>query len=298
MSRLRDVINDGPSGLREQLSKGIVVAPGVYSGISAIIAEQAGFRAAYISGSGIAGMMGLPDLAMTTLSEVADESRKITAITKMPIIVDCDTGFGETINVTRTVRMMEQAGVSGIHIEDQVLPKKCGHLNGKELVSLEDMTSKINAAVKARKNKDFLLIARTDSRSVNGIDDAIERAREYMKAGADCIFTEALESEDEFREMRKKVNGFLMANMTEFGKSPLLSVKELESIGYNMVIFPLTAFRGILKKTEEIYKMLMEMGTQRDFINEIMSRKQFYEIIGYSEYEVEDIDLSKRRTQL
>ncbi|MGP6207334.1 methylisocitrate lyase [Cuniculiplasma sp. SKW3] len=292
------MINEGPSGLRNQLSKGMVVAPGVYSGISAIIAEQAGFKAGYISGSGIAGMMGLPDLAMTTLSEVADESRKMTAITKMPIIVDCDTGFGETINVTRTVRMMEQAGVSGIHIEDQVLPKKCGHLNGKELVSLEDMASKIDAAVKARKNKDFLLIARTDSRSVNGIDDAIERAREYIKAGADCIFTEALESEEEFREMRKKVKGLLMANMTEFGKSPLLSVKELESIGYNIVIFPLTAFRGILKKTEEIYKMLMERGTQRDFINEIMSRKQFYEIIGYSEYEVEDIDLSKRRTQL
>ncbi|MGP6239786.1 methylisocitrate lyase [Cuniculiplasma sp. SKW4] len=292
------MINEGPSGLRNQLSKGMVVAPGVYSGISAIIAERAGFKAGYISGSGIAGMMGLPDLAMTTLSEVADESRKITAITKMPIIVDCDTGFGETINVTRTVRMMEQAGVSGIHIEDQVLPKKCGHLNGKELVSLEDMASKIDAAVKARKNKDFLLIARTDSRSVNGIDDAIERAREYIKAGADCIFTEALESEEEFREMRKKVKGLLMANMTEFGKSALLSVKELESIGYNIVIFPLTAFRGILKKTEEIYRMLMERGTQRDFINEIMSRKQFYEIIGYSEYEVEDIDLSKRRTQL
>ncbi len=298
MSRLRDVINEGPSGLRDQLSKGLVVAPGVYSGISAIMAEQAGFRAGYISGSGIAGMMGLPDLGMTTLSEVAEESRRITGITGMPIIVDCDTGFGETVNVTRTVRMMEQAGVAAIHLEDQVLPKKCGHLNGKELVSTDDMISKIQAAVKARKNKDFLLIARTDSRSVNGMDDAIERSREYLKAGADCIFTEALESEDEFREMRKKVSGLLMANMTEFGKTPLLSVKELESIGYNIVIFPLTAFRGILKKTEEIYRMLMDKGTQRDFINEIMSRKQFYEIIGYSEYEVEDVDLSKRRTQL
>jgi methylisocitrate lyase len=298
MSRLRDVINEGPSGLRDQLSKGLVVAPGVYSGISAIMAEQAGFRAGYISGSGIAGMMGLPDLGMTTLSEVAEESRRITGITGMPIIVDCDTGFGETVNVTRTVRMMEQAGVAAIHLEDQVLPKKCGHLNGKELVSTDDMISKIQAAVKARKNKDFLLIARTDSRSVNGMDDTIERSREYLKAGADCIFTEALESEDEFREMRKKVSGLLMANMTEFGKTPLLSVKELESIGYNIVIFPLTAFRGILKKTEEIYRMLMDKGTQRDFINEIMSRKQFYEIIGYSEYEVEDVDLSKRRTQL
>ncbi|MCL4345398.1 MAG: methylisocitrate lyase [Candidatus Thermoplasmatota archaeon] len=298
MSRLRDVINDGPAGLRKQLDEGIVVAPGVYSGVSAIIAEQSGFRAGYLSGSGVAGMMGLPDLGMTTLTEVADESRKITRITRMPLIVDCDTGFGETINVTRTVRMMEEAGVSAIHIEDQVLPKKCGHLNGKQVIPIEDMESKINAAVQARKNPDFLIIARTDSRSVNGLDEAIERSRLYLEAGADCIFTEALESEEEFREMRKKVPGLLLANMTEFGKTPLLSVKQLDEIGYNMVIFPLTSFRGILKKTEEIYRMLLENGTQRDFINEIMSRKRFYEIIGYSEYEAEDFDLSKRRTVL
>jgi methylisocitrate lyase len=298
MSRLRDVINDGPAGLRKQLDEGIVVAPGVYSGVSAIIAEQSGFRAGYLSGSGVAGMMGLPDLGMTTLTEVADESRKITRITRMPLIVDCDTGFGETINVTRTVRMMEEAGVSAIHIEDQVLPKKCGHLNGKQVIPIEDMESKINAAVQARKNPDFLIIARTDSRSVNGLDEAIERSRLYLEAGADCIFTEALESEEEFREMRKKVPGLLLANMTEFGKTPLLSVKQLDEIGYNMVIFPLTSFRGILKKTEEIYRMLLESGTQRDFINEIMSRKRFYEIIGYSEYEAEDFDLSKRRTVL
>ena len=298
MSRLRDVINDGPAGLRKQLDEGIVVAPGVYSGVSAIIAEQSGFRAGYLSGSGVAGMMGLPDLGMTTLTEVADESRKITRITRMPLIVDCDTGFGETINVTRTVRMMEEAGVSAIHIEDQVLPKKCGHLNGKQVIPIEDMESKINAAVQARKNRDFLIIARTDSRSVNGLDEAIERSRLYLEAGADCIFTEALESEEEFREMRKKVPGLLLANMTEFGKTPLLSVKQLDEIGYNMVIFPLTSFRGILKKTEEIYRMLLESGTQRDFINEIMSRKRFYEIIGYSEYEAEDFDLSKRRTVL
>ncbi len=284
--------------MRRQLSEGIVVAPGVYSGISAIIAERSGFKSAYISGSGVAGMMGLPDLGMTTLTEVAEETSKITRITKMPIIVDCDTGFGETINVTRTVRVMEESGAAGIHIEDQVMPKKCGHLNGKETVPVEEMEKKIVAAVRARKNRDFLIIARTDSRATGGFDEAVERSKAYLNAGADCIFTEALETEDEFREMRKKVSGYLMANMTEFGKTPLMSVEELDRIGYNMVIFPLTAFRGILKKTEEIYESLYRAGTQRDFINEIMSRKRFYEIIGYSQYEEEDSDLSKRRTLL
>ena len=295
MSRLRNNINLGPAFLREQLKKGIISVPGVYSGMSAIIAERVGFRAAYLSGSGVAGMMGLPDLAMTTLDEVSLEARRITSISRLPLIVDCDTGFGETINVSRTIRVMESAGVSAIHLEDQVLPKKCGHLSGKEVIPVEDMKNKIKAAVQARMDGDFLIIARTDSRAVNGLDDAIERAREYISAGAECIFPEAMQSIEEFAEFRKKINSYLLANMTEFGKSPLLSISELEKLGYNMVIFPLTAFRGILKTTENIYGNLMKSGTQRGFINEIMSREHFYDLIGYQEYEAEDSSLAKRR---
>jgi PEP phosphonomutase and related enzymes len=198
MSVLRDNINSGPSELRKILKNGFCVAPGVFNGVSAILAERSGFNALYLSGSGVAGNMGLPDLSVTTLTEVAEEVRRITAVTRLPLIVDLDTGFGETINVIRTVREMEHAGASAIHIEDQVLPKRCGHLNGKRIVPEDDMVLKIKAAVSARKNMDFVIIARTDARSVNGLDDAIERSREYLRAGADMIFTEALESRSEF----------------------------------------------------------------------------------------------------
>ncbi len=296
MSRLKNNTCSSPAKFRELLNDGFVFMPGVYSGISAIIAERCGFKAAYLSGSGIAGMMGLPDLAITTINEVVGEAEKITSVTPLPLIVDCDTGFGEPLNVIRTVRLMERAGVAGIHIEDQELPKKCGHLNGKKIVPVEDFKLKIRAAKESSK-EELVIIARTDSRSTDGLDEAISRSREYIKAGADAIFTEALESEEEFIEMRRKLPGYLMANMTEFGKTPLLTVEELEKIGYNMVIFPLTAFRGILKKTEEMYKKLLKDGTQRNFIDEIMDRKSYYEVIGYDEYENEDYSLSSRKNK-
>jgi methylisocitrate lyase len=265
-----------------------VVSAGVFNGISALIAQRAGFRSAYLSGSGIAGAMGLPDLSVTTLTEVSTEVRRIVSVAKIPLIVDIDTGFGEAINVIRTVREMENAGASAIHMEDQVLPKRCGHLSGKSVIASSDMVKKIKAAVSARKNPDFVIIARTDARSVNGIEDAISRANEYIEAGADAIFSEALESRDEFLKFSREVRAPLMANMTEFGKSPLLSVNELRSIGYKMVIFPLTAFRAVLKNMDLIYRNLYSAGTQRDFMDSIMSRKEFYDIIGYSEYEDED----------
>ncbi len=287
MSILRDNVNSGPSDLRNQMND-FVVSAGVFNGISALIAQRAGFRSAYLSGSGIAGAMGLPDLSVTTLTEVSTEVRKIVSVAKIPLIVDIDTGFGEAINVIRTIREMENAGASAIHMEDQVLPKRCGHLSGKSVISSSDMVKKIKAAVSARKNPDFVIIARTDARSVNGIEDAITRANEYVEAGADAIFSEALESRDEFLKFSREVKAPLMANMTEFGKSPLLSVNELRSIGYKMVIFPLTAFRAVLKNMDSIYRNLYSAGTQRDFMDLIMSRKEFYDIIGYSEYEDED----------
>ncbi|HLH85581.1 MAG TPA: methylisocitrate lyase, partial [Thermoplasmataceae archaeon] len=249
------------------------------------------------SGSGVAGAMGLPDLSVTTLTEVAEEVRRITSIVPEPVIVDVDTGFGETFNVTRTVRLMESSGAAAIHMEDQVIPKKCGHLNGKHIVDTQDMVKKIRAAVETRKDPDFIIIARTDARAVEGIDGAIERAKEYVDAGADMIFTEALESREEFIRFAKEVDAPLLANMTEFGKSPLLSVQELKEIGYSAVIFPLTAFRVALKAMEDAYRELLRSGTQRDYLTHLMTRKDFYDLIGYDEYEKEDRLLAKYKTK-
>lgn len=290
--------NPGPKHLREALSKGIVVAPGVFNGISALIAERYGFDALYLSGSGVAGAMGLPDLSMTTMSEVVEETRRITLVTKTPLIVDIDTGFGEVLNVERTVIELERAGASAVHIEDQVLPKKCGHLEGKSLVQEYEMLEKIRAAVKARRNKDFMIIARTDARAVEGLDGAIKRARSYLEAGADGIFPEALESEEEFREFASKVRGILLANMTEFGKSPLLSAKELEKMGYRIVIFPLTAFRASLNAMKDVYSTLSSSGSQVNILGKIMSRREFYDIIGYDAYELEDKLIAQKHRKI
>ncbi|MDE1860809.1 MAG: methylisocitrate lyase [Candidatus Micrarchaeota archaeon] len=268
--------------------KSFVAAPGVFDGISAMLAERAGFKALYLSGSGLAGRSGLPDLSVTTLSEVADETRRITSVTRLPLIVDVDTGFGEVLNVIRTVRAIESAGASAIHIEDQELPKKCGQLSGKRLVTEEEMARKVRAAAATKKNRDFMVIARTDARAVEGFNGAVRRAKLYIEAGADAIFPEALESEDEFRKFAKQVKAPLLANMTEFGRSPMLTSRELESMGYRMVIFPLTAFRASLLSMERAYSMLYRRGTQREFLDKLMTRKEFYDIIGYDGYEKED----------
>lgn len=287
-----------PSALRNRISKGTVVAPGVFNGISALIAERHGFEALYLSGSGVAGGMGLPDLSLTSLTEVVEEVRRIKLVSRLPLIVDIDTGFGEILNVERTIREVERAGASAVHMEDQVLPKKCGHLEGKKLISADEMIEKVQAASKAKNDKNFMVIARTDARSVQGLDEAIERAKLYLKAGADGIFPEVLESEDEFREFSEKVNGVLMANMTEFGKSPLLSVDELNKLGYKIVIFPLTAFRGVLKRMDEIYEDLAKKGTQRDFLGRIMSRKEYYDLINYSSFEMEDRNIKEKSKKI
>ena len=295
MSILRNNVNEGPSALRKILKDGFAVAPGVIDGIAALQAQRAGFNSLYLSGSGVAGSMGLPDLSVTTLTEVADSVRRIVQVSKLPLIVDADTGFGEAINVTRTVRVLESAGASAIHIEDQVLPKKCGHLAGKVLVDPGEMILKIRAAVDARKNDDFVIIARTDARSVNGLSDAIERAKEYLENGADMIFTEALESKEEFAKFAREVKAPLLANMTEFGKSPLLTVGELRQIGYKAVIFPLTAFRASLLTTEAVFSFIAKNGTQAGIIDRLMTRADFYNLIGYDDYENEDSNLAARK---
>ena len=298
MSILKDNVNLGPSELRRLISKGITIAPGVFNGITAIIAERTGFRALYLSGSGIAGSMGLPDLSLTTLSEVSEEVRKIASVTRLPVIVDVDTGFGEALNVIRTVRMMESSGASAIHIEDQELPKKCGHLPGKKLIPENEMVKKIIAAVESRKNSDFIIITRTDARAVEGLEGAIRRANLYLEAGADMIFPEALETREEFGKFSKEVKAPLLANMTEFGKSPLLSASDLENLGYRIVIFPLTVFRASLLTAENVYREIFEKGTQSGILEKLMTRKRFYDLIGYDEYEAEDKNISDRGSRI
>ncbi|MDG7011067.1 MAG: methylisocitrate lyase [Nitrososphaerota archaeon] len=267
--------------------KGIVVAPGVFSPSVAKLAQKAGFKALYFSGAGFSNLLALPDLGITTLSEVAQATRQITSQVHTPLIVDADTGFGEALNVARTVQELKSAGAAALHIEDQVLPKKCGHLEGKELVDTDEMVKKLVSA-KGEAGRELLVIARTDARAVEGIDGAIERALSYSKAGADVIFPEALESREEFVEFRKKMAIPLMANMTEFGKTPYMSAKEFEDMGYNIVIFPVTAFRAMMKTVKETLEKLKLEGTQRGMVGSLMTRKEFYDLIDYDMYEAAD----------
>ncbi len=267
--------------------KKIVVAPGVFSPSVAKLAEKAGFKALYFSGAGFSSLLALPDLGITTLSEVSQAARQIASKVSAPLIVDADTGFGEALNVARTVQEMKAAGAAAIHIEDQVLPKKCGHLEGKELVDVDEMVKKLVSA-KEEAGRALLIIARTDARAVEGIDGAIGRARDYARAGADVIFPEALETREEFAEFRSKIDVPMMANMTEFGKTPFMTADEFEALGYNMVIFPVTAFRAMMKTVKEVFRRLMVEGTQRGMMEELMTRKEFYDLIDYYRYEDAD----------
>ena len=267
--------------------KKIVVAPGVFSPSVAKLAEKAGFKALYFSGAGFSSLLALPDLGITTLSEVSQAARQIASKVSAPLIVDADTGFGEALNVARTVQEMKAAGAAAIHIEDQVLPKKCGHLEGKELVDVDEMVKKLVSA-KEEAGRALLIIARTDARAVEGIDGAIGRARDYARAGADVIFPEALETREEFAEFRSKIDVPMMANMTEFGKTPFMTADEFEALGYNMVIFPVTAFRAMMKTVKEVFRRLMVEGTQRGMMEELMTRKEFYDLIDYYRYEYAD----------
>ena len=265
----------------------IVVAPGVFSPSVAKLAEKAGFKALYFSGAGFSNLLALPDLGMTTLTEVATASRQITSRVKVPLIVDADTDFGEALNVARAVEELKTAGAAAVHFEDQVLPKRCGHLEGKELVDVDEMVKKVVAAREAARGG-IMVIARTDARSVEGIDSAIDRAIAYSKAGADIIFPEALETREEFAEFRRKVKLPLMANMTEFGKTPYLKVEEFESLGYNLVIFPVTAFRAAMKAVKDTLSTLKAEGSQKGMLDSLMTREEYYDLIDYYEYEEAD----------
>ncbi len=273
------------NNIKDLMQKGIVVLPGVFNGISAKLAEQSGFDGLYISGAGLVnGVAAMPDIGLLTMTEFQTQASYIVNSVDVPCIIDGDTGFGETVNVIRMINVFESIGLAGVHIEDQEIPKKCGHLSGKRLVPPQAMTEKIAAAVKARKNPDFLIIARTDARAVEGLHKAIGRAVKYLEAGADAIFPEALKTKEEFIQFRNEIKAPLIANMTEFGKTPYFSVKEFKEMGYNMVIFPLTAFRMMLKTVKNTYDELKATGTQKEMVDDMLTRKELYDLIGYNEY--------------
>ena len=264
------------------ITQGFVIMPGVPNAGMARQVEHAGFDAVYLSGAGMANATaGVPDIGLLTLTEVAQLANYVANAVEIPAIVDADTGFGGAENVARTIRELERAGLAGCHIEDQEFPKRCGHLAGKSLIDVEEMAGKIKAAVSARRDEDFMIIARTDARAVENFDGAVERARRYLEAGADAIFPEALQRADEFKAFAREVKAPLLANMTEFGKSPLLSFRELSDFGYRMVIFPQSAFRVSMKASDEFLRDLKRRGTQSGWIEKMQTREQLYELFDY-----------------
>lgn len=280
--------------LRDLIEAGTVVMPGAFNAISAKLVAAAGFDAVYLSGAGVTNALtGFPDIALLTLTEMAQQAKYVCDAVNLPVVADADTGYGETLNVARAVQELEHAGLAGIHLEDQVAPKRCGHLEGKQVISKSDMAQKIAAAVKARLNPDFFLIARTDSRAIEGFDAAVERALLYLDAGADGIFPEALQTEEEFAEFARRVKAPLLANMTEFGKSPLLNVERLNALGYRMVIFPMTQFRAMMKTGEEVLAEIRRTGTQAAFLDRMQTRKELYELINYDRYNQFDREVAE-----
>jgi methylisocitrate lyase len=274
--------------LREVIDGGPQMVPGAFNALAARMAERSGFAAIYVSGAALSAAMGMPDVGLLTLSEVAEQTRVITSAVSIPAIVDGDTGFGEALNVERTVRLLEAAGAGAVQLEDQRLPKRCGHLSGKDLVSSDEMVAKVRAAVNGRRTQNFLIVARTDARGVTGFDDAVARARQYRQAGADIIFPEALENMDEFKRFRQAVEGPLLANMTEFGKSPLVGFDELAAIGYSLVLYPVTLLRLAMRAVSEGLAEIRSSGTQGKLLDRMQTRQELYDILGYADYEQRD----------
>ena len=267
---------------RRLLDGGCVAMPGAINALSAQLIEQMGFKAMYLSGAVLANSVGgLPDTGMMTLSESEAQSANIARTTTIPILADADTGYGEAENAARTVQVLEQAGVSAIHLEDQVFPKRCGHLAGKELVSAEDFCIKLEAASNAKTSDDFIVMARTDARGPVGLDETIRRANMYIEAGADAVFPEGLRSADEFAQVAKEVDTYLLANMTEFGSTPYLSVDEFGAMGYNMVIFPVTLQRTAMKAMENVLQIIKDTGCNEDALDQMQTRQELYDLLGY-----------------
>lgn len=272
--------------LRAGLKSGKLLRfPGAFSPLVAMQIERIGFEGVYISGSVLSNDLGYPDIGLTTLTEVGQRGRQIARVTKLPTIIDADTGFGEPMSAARTMQEFIELGLAGCHLEDQINPKRCGHLDGKSLVGASEMARKIKSASDARQlDPNFLIIARTDARAAEGLDAAIDRAKAYIDAGADMIFPEALTDLGEFEKFRKAISAPLLANMTEFGKSKLFTTKELEGVGFNMVIYPVTTFRWALGASEKGLRRTFADGTQEATLADMQTRKELYELTRYEEY--------------
>lgn len=278
---------------REALASGrLLQFPGAFNPLSAMLVAEQGFDGVYVSGAVLSAELGLPDVGLTTATEVAARAATIARQTDLPTLVDADTGWGGPANVARTVQSFEDAGVSGLHLEDQVDPKRCGHLAGKELVSTADMCTRIRAAVRGRRDDAFVLCARTDARAVEGLDAAIDRARSYVDAGADMVFVEALTGEDEYAAFRDALDVPLLANMTEFGRTPLLSADTLEKLGINVVIYPVTLLRLAMGAAEAGLAEIRRTGTQSGVVDRMQTRTRLYELIGYDSYGAFDATLA------
>lgn len=271
---------------REQLKTGKLLRfPGSFSPLVSMLIEKKGFDGVYISGSVLSNDLGYPDIGLTTLSEVALRGRQISRTTKLPSIIDADTGWGEPMNVTRTIQEFVELGLAGCHLEDQMNPKRCGHLDNKNLIPLTDMTKKIKAAINGKKlDPNFLIIARTDARATEGLEKTIERAKAYVDAGAEMIFPEALQNEKEFEAMRKAISVPLLANMTEFGKGRLYTITELTRLGYNLVIYPVTTLRLAMGAAEAGLDIINQTGSQEKAIPLMQTRQALYDLTNYEKY--------------
>ncbi|WP_067695996.1 methylisocitrate lyase [Nocardia jejuensis] len=265
--------------------------PGAFNPLVAKLIQEIGFEGVYISGAVLSADLGLPDIGLTTLTEVAGRGQQIARVTDLPVLIDADTGFGEPMSAARTVTVMEDAGLAGLHLEDQVNPKRCGHLDGKAVVPTSDMVRRLRAAVAARRDPNFVICARTDAAGIEGIDSAIERAKAYVDAGADLIFTEALYTEADFEKFRAAVSIPLLANMTEFGKSELIAARTLESIGYNAVIYPVTTLRLAMFAAEAGLREIAATGTQSGLLDRMQHRSRLYELLRYERYNEFDSDI-------
>jgi methylisocitrate lyase len=262
--------------------------PGAFNPLSAMLIDRHGFEGVYVSGAVIAADLGLPDIGLTTLTEVAGRAGQIARVTHLPALVDADTGFGEPMNAARTVQVLEDAGVAGMHIEDQVNPKRCGHLDGKDVTDRDTAVRRISAAVAARRDPGFVIAARTDAAAVHGLADAIDRAKAYADAGADLIFPEAMATEADFERLRAAVDVPLLANMTEFGKSKLLDTKTLENLGINVVIYPVTLLRLAMRAADEGLSAIAERGSQVSLLGRMQHRRDLYDLLDYEAYNTFD----------
>jgi len=268
--------------------------PGAYNPLCAKLISEIGFDGVYISGGVMSNDLGLPDIGLTTLDQVSYRSGQIARITDLPTIVDIDTGFRDC---KKTIEMFEQKGLAGCHLEDQIAEKRCGHLDNKELVSKNEMVKKIKECVGSRKDNNFLIIARTDANSVEGLDKTLDRIKAYEDAGADMIFPEAMKDEKEFEAVRKISKKYLLANMTEFGKSKLLNKSELENLGYNIVIYPVTTQRLAMKNVEDGLKSIFENGDQNNILDKMQTRKRLYELVEYEKYNTPDKKITDFSTE-